>query len=608
MLARLIFLFMLIISIFFGGALLLKNRYQKTLIPVWCIVAFVVGSIISVSIQTYPIFCDQYNISVIDKNSLASNNKIYLEKDNEIRDNQIVDGFWLDDGEFLIYSSDAEGITNDIDINIPVGIERDISFEKNSFCGIVEVKSIDQNFDFIFDLYSEESDSLSIPLPNSSIDRLIIDGLLKVALFCLCLAIAEILLYWLLFKKISNMKPISNRTKYFLILMLGFFWLFFRYYGPPSSETSANYQNVFYFENYELGFLSRGLIGHILCEISPYWTETQLYLIKICLAIVLFSIVCISVSKILVERFDDEMALFIALFILVQPLTSVLFTDYFRNDICYIILYLVSVLVITKIKGLLPYLPLVCILIILINETTCLTIIPSIIALLIYYYVNAKDNKYIGYIVASLVVSLGTVFITTKYGKGGTSELEVVASNLSSHFGGELKTSSALRAEYFLLSDHIKNISEDYLTYWQEFTLFFVLLIPVFYVIACLFKSLYFKSNRNASNAWKRAFALVVICAFSPISAMIIAGDYGRYMVLIFIMLMSSFFVMVEHEKATFHLDDIYLFKKNENSNVWPFIILVVCSWIGPYSDTATKTLRYVSLWKEYFEELFIGF
>ena len=183
MLARLIFLFMLIISIFFGGALLLKNRYQKTLIPVWCIVAFVVGSIISVSIQTYPIFCDQYNISVIDKNSLASNNKIYLEKDNEIRDNQIVDGFWLDDGEFLIYSSDAEGITNDIDINIPVGIERDISFEKNSFCGIVEVKSIDQNFDFIFDLYSEESDSLSIPLPNSSIDRLIIDGLLKVALF-----------------------------------------------------------------------------------------------------------------------------------------------------------------------------------------------------------------------------------------------------------------------------------------------------------------------------------------------------------------------------------------------------------------------------------------
>ena len=127
-------------------------------------------------------------------------------------------------------------------------------------------------------------------------------------------------------------------------------------------------------------------------------------------------------------------------------------------------------------------------------------------------------------------------------------------------------------------------------------------------MIACLFKSLYFKSNRNASNAWKRAFALVVICAFSPISAMIIAGDYGRYMVLIFIMLMSSFFVMVEHEKATFHLDDIYLFKKNENSNVWPFIILVVCSWIGPYSDTATKTLRYVSLWKEYFEELFIGF
>ena len=155
MLARFIFLFILIVSEIIVVALLIKYRYQKKLILVWGIVTFVVGSIISVSIQTSSFFYDRYNFSEIDKNSLASNNQIYLEKNNEIRNKQIVDGFWLDDGEFLIYSCDVEGITNDIDINIPVGVEREIHFEKNSCCGIVEVQSIDQDFDFVFDLYSD---------------------------------------------------------------------------------------------------------------------------------------------------------------------------------------------------------------------------------------------------------------------------------------------------------------------------------------------------------------------------------------------------------------------------------------------------------------------
>ena len=608
MLARSIFMFIMIVSEIIVVALLIKNRYHKKMILVWGIVAFVVGSIISVSIQTFPLFYDQYNISVIDRNPPGSDNQIYIEKNNEIRDKQIVDGFWLDDGESLVYSSEAEAITNYIDINIPIGVGREIHFANNGFCGIVEVKSIDQDFDFAFDLSSEEPDSLSVSLPNSSRGRLILDGILKVALFFFCLAIADILIFWFFFRICANMKPLNNRSKYLLILLLGFFWLFFRYYGPPSREPRAGYQNVYYFENYELGFLSRGLIGQILCEISPYWTEMQLYLVKIGLAIVLLGIVCISLSKILDKQFDEEVALFIAIFILVQPLTSVLYKDYFRNDICYIILYLLSVLIIAKRKAVLPYLPLVCILIILINETTCLTIIPSIIALLIYKYVDTKDNKYIWSIIASLVASLGTVLITVKYGKGGRFTSQDVFSNISSHFEGEL-ISSALDAEYYGLTDHIKYVSEDYMKYWPEFAVFFILIIPVFYLIACLFKSLYSKSINNSSTVWKRiAFVFVIICAFSPISAMIIAIDYGRYTLLIFIMLMTDFFVLVDQERVTFQMDDLYLFNKKENRNVLPFIILVCLAWIGPYYVTATDSLVYVSLWKEYFEQLFIAF
>ena len=82
MLARFIFLFILIVSEIIVVALLIKYRYQKKLILVWGIVTFVVGSIISVSIQTSSFFYDRYNFSEIDKNSLASNNQIYLEKNN----------------------------------------------------------------------------------------------------------------------------------------------------------------------------------------------------------------------------------------------------------------------------------------------------------------------------------------------------------------------------------------------------------------------------------------------------------------------------------------------------------------------------------------------
>ena len=131
----------------------------------------------------------------------------------------------------------------------------------------------------------------------------------------------------------------------------------------------------------------------------------------------------------------------------------------------------------------------------------------------------------------------------------------------------------------------------------------------MFYLIACLFKSLYSKSIINSSTVWKRvAFAFVIICAFSPISAMIIAIDYGRYTLLIFIMLMTDFFVLVDQERVTFQMDDLYLFNKKENRNVLPFIILVCLAWIGPYYVTATDSLVYVSLWKEYFEQLFIAF
>lgn len=606
MLLRYLFLFILFVSELVVGIMLIKRKSQKKNVFVWCIGVFAVGYIMSSIIQFSTFFTEQYKLSTYeDTNPRASDNQVYLHEikvgTRPVKDKNIAAGWWWKKGGHLVYDSAIEGMTDEIVIDVPVGTKRELVFTTAEICGIVRIDSMNQSFYTIVDTYSENGSDIFISIPSSSRKMLLLNIIFKTVLFCISLGVLELLLYYVI-KKATDRGKLKNQTKYWLILGLGFVLLFLRYVGPPSGESEAWYQNIFYFENYELGFMSRGLIGQLVCEISPYWTQLQLYLLKTFLAIVFTCIVCSSVSKTLNKYFEQKAAVFIIFFLVFQPLTSILFRDRLRLDVCYLILFLIAVLCIVGKTYFLVYLPLVCMLIIFVNETTCLTIIPSILALAIYKYVSTEDSRYKWTTVSATIASLASVFVTVKYGKGGRYSMEDTFRIISSHYAEELN-SEALFAEYYTLEEHFRYAYNEYASYWQEHIVFWLLLIPVFYLVGCLYKAIYVKSIIHRSRKVKISFACLILASFSSISAMMIAIDYGRYMLLVFVILMANFFALVEQEKVSLELKDLYLFSKPQGENILPFVVLVILSWICPFYDTILSSMLEVYPWVNYFNQ-----
>lgn len=608
MILRYLFLFILFASEFIVAIMLLKRKCSMKMVVTWLVAVFAVGYILASVIQLKTIFAEQYKISAYeDKSPLSADNQVHLYKirkeNRDVKEKNITAGWWWNDGTHLIYDDSIEGMTDEIVIDVPVGSDREIVFTIANNCGIVRIDALDQDFCVMLDTYCETEGKLDVSIPSSSRKMLFLDAMVKTALFCIGLGLLELLLYYLILKLEAKKDKITNRTKYWLIIALGFSFLFLRYVGPPPNEVGANYRNLFYFENYELGFLSRGLIGQLICEISPYWTELQLYLLKMFLAIVFTSIVCLSVSRTLDRYFELKAALFVVFFLVFQPLTCVLFCDRIRLDICFLILFLLAVLAIVGKTYFMTYLPLLCILLIFVNETTCLTIVPSILALTLYKYVSTEDRRYKWSIICTMIASVAAVCVTVTYGKGGSYSLEDTFAVLSSHYANPLD-SDALLAEYFTLQEHFEYAYSDYVAFWQEHLAFWLLLIPIFYLIACLYKAVYVQSICHKSKKIKVAFALLIIASFSSVSAMMIAIDYGRYMLLVFVILMANYFAVIEQEKVPIKLADIYLFNRPQGENIMPFIVLVFLAWICPFYDTIISSTTYIYSWVDYFKHL----
>jgi len=609
MFVRYFLFFILFVSeITIGLVLLLKHKCQKKRILVWSIVVFIVGFLLIPKVlDTYFMF-ERYKISGCNEaNPQSMNNRIYLQEvmngNRATGIQKIEEGYWLNDGEYLIFDETILEITEEIGIDIPVGKSRQIVFVTDSDCGIVKVYSDNQEFYVENDLYSGEKSTTSISIPASSESDILIDRILKCVLYIFLVGCVELFVYLIIARVRFTSISMNNRMKYIYTLAIGFFLLFFKYMGPPTNEYSTTFVNTFYFENYELGFLSRGLIGQILCEISPFWTEIQLYILKVILAVVFIGVICVAMSKVLNEYFEKKAAFFVVFFVLLNPLTGVVFVDQLRSDICYLTLYLFAVLIISNAKNnfWLCYLPLICIWIILINETTCLTIIPSIIVLLFYMFFTTKNRRYMRFMIISFLVSLGTTIISVRFGKGGKYSLEDTYANIKAHYGGEILHNS-LKSEYFTIGEHLNFVDINFSRDAYYILMLFVMFIPIFYLVACLYRTLYERTICQSNKIKKIIFALIILMSFSPISAMVITVDYSRYVMIIFMILMTNFLVMVKCEKATIKMEGIYLFSKPDD-NYLPFIIVMCFSIIGPFAANAPLSIPYMDSWMAFFKK-----
>lgn len=234
------------------------------------VLTYIFGFITVLQMLYIPLFQDEFTITIInDKNEKSINYEVYLYEliidSKEIYDVQIVQGTWVDDGEYQVYSPLYEDITHEITIKIPVGKERNIIFSKAPFCGMVLVDN-GKGFSVIHDLYASEISAFYAAVPSSDIGIRVADRILRIGLLMVILLLEQFII-----TKSVNLgwdkvvKILSNRkVGYVLFLMFGFFVFYLRYTGTPEQIIDGGYQNVYYFENYELGYLSRGFIGESL--------------------------------------------------------------------------------------------------------------------------------------------------------------------------------------------------------------------------------------------------------------------------------------------------------------------------------------------------------
>lgn len=603
------YIMLLILGLTIAGECLwcIKRKVGGRKIFVIAILAYIIGFITIVQMLYLPLFQDEFTIAVIDaKNEKAINNEVYLEKliidTKEIDDAQIVQGIWIDDGEFQIYSPAYEDITQEITIKFPVGKERKIIFSKAPYCGMVLVDD-GKEFSVLHDLYSPEIIDFSVTLPGSELGIRVADRSLKIGIFILLLLLEQIII-----AKSVNLgwnkavKILSDRkVGYVLFLMFGFFVFYLRYVGTPEEVIDGGYQNVFYFENYELGYLSRGFIGEVLSSIVPYWTKEALFIFKSGIAVIFFLMVSVCTAEIISGWNDKWMAMLMMGILLGYPWARLIFRDDMRSDICIYLFYIISVCLIYRAKESMIFVPLLCSLIVLTNETSCLTVIPSIAMLVVYRLGKTKEKKYVGILGGVVFSTIMLTGINLIYGKGGNSELLDSFENMQLHFEGVLN-SAALLPEYTEFINHIKFFYSDFWGNWITRFVFGLICIPIFYLLGIFIKNIYLKYIEKYEKKVQIIFILMMVCSFSPVSAMLIAIDHPRYVCLIFIIMMSNILFLMKEGNVQISMNEMCMFQKEKNgTNLLPMGIVFFYFFIEKFVATCDTCLPQINKWVQYF-------
>ena len=584
-----------------------KKKIEGRQIFIIAVLTYILGFITVIQMLYFPIFCDEITITATgEKQKEATNSEVYIYgvqvDKKEIKKIKIKYGLWIDDGEYLLYSPQYEDVTKKITINIPVGKVRNIIFSKASFCGVVHVEDGNEH-SVKHNLYSSQNSAFYASIPSSDSKIIVADKIIRVAMFLIILLFEQIAITKIITKswKYVQRAFLNKKICYTLFMMFGFFVFYLRYTGTPEQVIDGGYQNVYYFENYELGYLSRGFIGEVLNSILPYWSQEALFIFKSGIAFTFFLIVSICIAEI-ISRWDDKwMAILMMGIVLAYPWARLIFRDDLRSDICIYIFYIISVFLIYRAKKSMIFVPLLSIFIVLTNETTCLTVIPSLFMLVLYRLCKTKEKKYAGILGEIIFSTIALTGINLIYGKGGTVELWDSFENMQAHFDGVL-SSSALAAEYYVMKEHLTLAYTDYLSHWLAWLVVGILCIPVFYLFGIFIKNIYLKYIMKCEIKVQIIFAMLILCSFTPISAMMIAIDHPRYINLIFIILLTNILFLMAEGNIQICMNEMHMFgEKIANQKMLPMGIVFFYFFIETFAATNSTSLPQIEKWFRYF-------
>lgn len=341
----------------------------------------------------------------------------------------------------------------------------------------------------------------------------------------------------------SMLKLLHNKgyeIAWFMILIL------YMLYYLPMPEELHSFCITPYILRYDLGFISRGLIGSFWAIPFPYISTAKIWLIIglnqviLCILTVCF----LSIVKKYCTRETEKGILFLIFIFLVMP-ASVAFLFYWGNygrlDLFMIAGAMTCGIILIKQK-LLWAIPIICIVEMMIHQGFVFAYFPCILLMLLYYVLKHSKGK----AVLAITVICGCIaFLYFQFmGKIDGLSLEDTLSILTSRTDcPEEYMTSMVKLEYYtnvldfiepyVLAPLKKNIVKMILT--------IILLLPLEYILFSIWKR--FVNETKKRIFW--IFPIFVIIATLP--KFILTCDYGRDLASIFIsqfLLIFTFFAM----------------------------------------------------------------
>lgn len=475
--------------------------------------------------------------------------------------------------------------TDTVVMDIPVGNDRSVTFSTGPSCGKAEVSCLDKVKQV--DLFSEAEGVKTVKLPNSQRSIYIKARFQRAAVFA-GVEIAVLLLVTaaaVCMNRKTNWRVLLKWKYEALVFLLSLMNLFFMGWYPRTFDYPISY----YFMPYEGGFNSRGVTGALTMLLGgPYVSQKGLasFVFWLLAATYLFgSILIVRLAK---KEADWRMGVFWVLLYLLTPFPFLQIYDDARPDIYLILLFVTGVILINK-NRLLQLMPVLCVAMLLFNETSCMFFVATLLALLLYCFVKEREAGYGISFVSSAAFTCFTALRIMGVDKSGLIPVDSYYAHMRLHTDVTLN-SAAFAAEYkdtnYLFMDFAAAMGNQQNTNYQlliNTILFFIMVIPFAVLLAMLWKAVY--KRMMAQYAGEKAsvrytnmflFAILLLSSCGGLACMLIAYDYLRFTEFIMIAAMACMFTLIHKEKLTVQVSDLYLFTPPKREfPAAPFAILL---------------------------------
>lgn len=532
-------------------------------------------------------------------NEQGNNSHIFLESisvnGTKILFPEVKEGNWIWVNETYCWMNEAKNpfftkVTDEIILKIPAGKNRTLTFLGGIECGIAKIQTA--NYDKTVDFYSNSNSKIIIPIPDSSYKTILKNETWRIFKFILvhfCVYLFFELTFDLWHVPITSF--VCNKRMELIFFIFSMTNIIKSTWFPGLNK----YSSAFYFSSYEFGFIKRGLIGELVLYFLPFVSAEKLSQFKLYFLIAVYLILSFTLGKIIKAQKDVGIQFFFTLFICSLPSTFIFISDDLRLDIYISIIFFIAIILIYK-DIFVWIIPILAALILLINETTCVYLIPSILATLFYKFIKFKRKNYLLTMLGVLGVSscVTLMILLSKLAKRPYN-IEQIISHMQMHTSVAIHK-TAIEAESWDVSRVLNTMVNSMAQNYRSIAFFFLSLLPAFLLIAFMWGIVYKKWDYDIqhSRLQKLSVWLLPMSTLGVFFVMLIAIDYPRYCSFLINAEIALLFFFLCDEKIQIKYTDFngILLKKGKNDliTLMPFCICVFYLLFGMFASTAYST------------------